>query len=1125
MKKICIILVWICSAFVCYAQVTDDFSDGDLINNPTWTPDNTNNWTVANNQLRSNSATASSSFFITTPSSKATNAQWEFNAQLQFNTSGANFVDVYLVSEQANLLSSTNNGYFVRIGGTPDEISLYKITAGAASILINGVDGITNRSNNTLRVKVIRDENNTWSLEHDATGGTNYMLEGTAFDNSFLTSSYFGIRVLQSTSSFFNRHFFDDIYGGDIITEKNPPILSSLQVLSSTQLSLLFNEPLEATSAQTLSHYTVSNSIGNPATAELQPDQKTVLLTFPTPFTNGVTHVLDISNVQDLVGNTIVPVSQSFLFFQAMPVNAKDIILTEIFADPSPQVGLPEAEFVEIFNRSAHPIDVKDWKFSDGTSITTLGSTIILPNQHWIICSNTNAPLFGIPENTLGVSNFPTLNNSAESLTLKTNTGLLMDSLNYSLAWYRDQDKQEGGWALELIDINNTCAEEENWAASINPLGGTPGKINSINGSNADIVGPKLTGISVVNSTELIATFDERLEKNLSNVSFIIDPLIGIASATFVSTSYRQIKLLLANKLEIGRTYTLEVKDLRDCTGNTIQAAFSKADFFLPASATPGDLMITEIFADPNPQVGLPEAEFIEIYNRSKNPIDLNGLKFSDETSTTTLPTQIILPNQYWIICPSASASSFSSNILGISNFPSLNNSGESLTLKTPDGLLIDSLNYSISWYRDDDKQDGGWTLELIDINNPCGEEDNWIASEDPKGGTPGKTNSVSANKPDLTGPKLRSVSVTKPNELLLHFDETLEKPLTTVAFNFTPSLEIVSSSFTSLSLREIKLVLLQDLNPRQLYQLEITNLRDCNGNFIQDDFNQLTFALPETAQPGDLLINEILFNPRQGGVDFVEIYNNSPKYINLKNWSLANREEDVFTNTKVITDNDYILSPQEYLVFTPDGIVIQNQYPNSIEKNLFNVSLPSMSDDEGSIAVLSEDGIAIDYFLYNDGFHSPLLKDKEGVSLERISLLEPTNNPGNWKSANAAAGYATPGYLNGNARPENLIDENAVRIEPEIFSPILPGQDFARINYRFDQSALAANIKIVDQQGRLIKEIANNETLAFEGFYRWDGDRDDGSKARRGYYFVWFEVFNLDGIVTTYRKRVVIGQ
>jgi Lamin Tail Domain/Bacterial Ig-like domain len=1127
MKKICIILSLICSAYVCYAQVTDDFSDGDLTNNPTWTADNTNNWTVVNGQLRSNSATTSSSFYVSTPSAQATAAQWDFFVQLQFNTSGANFVDVYLMSEQADLLSSANNGYFVRIGGTPDEISLYKITAGVASLLINGTDGVTNRSNNLLRIKVKREATNSWSLERDALGGTDYILEGTATDNTFSTSNFFGIRIQQSTATFFNKHFFDEIYAGDIVVEKDPPVLNDLKVLSNTQLSLLFNEPLNITSAQTTSHYKISNNTGNPTLAELQNDEKTVLLTFSPPFTNGITQSLDIAGVLDLAGNNIVPISKLFLFFQPMPVNSKDIILTEIFADPSPQVKLPEAEFIEIYNRSTNPVDLSGWNFSDGSSIATLPAQIILPGQHWILCATASVASFIPFGNTLGLSNFPTLNNAGESLTLKTNTGLLIDSLSYSLASYRDENKKEGGWTLELINPNKLCIGEDNWTASTDLSGGTPGKVNAVNDITPDLVGPKLLAITEISSNELLLTFDERLAKDIAVSSFTISPSIAVFSASFTSSALNQIKLSLSTKLQASQNYTIEINDLRDCSGNIIQAAHSKADFELPLPAAFRDILITEIFPDPSPQIGLSEAEFIEIYNRSSNPIELKGWKFSDGSSVATFPSQIIAPKQYWIICATANMTLFSSsaNLLGISNFPTLNNSGESLTLTNSTGLLIDSLNYSLEWYRDKDKQEGGWTLELIDTNNPCGEEDNWMASEDPKGGTPGKANSVNANKPDLAGPKLLSVSVVKPNEMLLRFDEKLEKPLNTVVFKITPQLELAISSFTSLSLREIKLVLLKDLSARQLYQLEISNLRDCNGNFIQAEFNKISFALPEAAEPGDLLINEILFNPRSGGVDFVEIINTSSRYINLKNWSLANREEEVFTNLKLITDTDYILSPQDYLVFASDGSAIKNQYPNSIEKYLFNASLPSMSDDEGSIAILSDERVAIDYFMYEDGYHSPLLKDKEGVSLERISLAEPTNNPQNWKSANAAAGYATPGYLNSNSRLENSIDENAVHIEPEIFSPAIPGQDFAQINYRFDQSALAANIKIVDHQGRLIKEIANNETLAFEGFYRWDGDRDDGSKARMGYYFVWFEVFDLSGMVKTYRKRVVIGR
>src|SRR5262245_45473762 len=115
------------NAYVCTAQFTDNFSDGDLSSNPVWSSDNMANWTVVGSQLRSNSATASSSFSIVTPSSTATDAQWEFFVNLQFNTSSTNYVDVFLMSELADLTAAGNNGYFVRIGGTPDEISLYKL--------------------------------------------------------------------------------------------------------------------------------------------------------------------------------------------------------------------------------------------------------------------------------------------------------------------------------------------------------------------------------------------------------------------------------------------------------------------------------------------------------------------------------------------------------------------------------------------------------------------------------------------------------------------------------------------------------------------------------------------------------------------------------------------------------------------------------------------------------------------------------------------------------------------------------------------------------------------------------------------------------------------------------------
>jgi hypothetical protein len=269
----------------------------------------------------------------------------------------------------------------------------------------------------------------------------------------------------------------------------------------------------------------------------------------------------------------------------------------------------------------------------------------------------------------------------------------------------------------------------------------------------------------------------------------------------------------------------------------------------------------------------------------------LAGWKLSDGTSTATFSKKIILPNQYWIICSTSNASLYSGygNVIGVGNFPTLNNSSDKITFRDSNGKTIDSIAYNLDWYHDTDKQDGGWSVEIIDINNFCSEVENWVASEDPSGGTPGKQNSVNANKPDLAGPQLLSFSLQSSTSLKLFFNEKLEKDLSASVFESIPQISISNKSFVDSSLREVIIELAQPLEFRTRYTLSASNLYDCSGNIIQPDFSQVSFMLPEAADSLDVIVNEVLFNPKTGGVDFVEIYNQSPKYINLKNWKLGN--------------------------------------------------------------------------------------------------------------------------------------------------------------------------------------------------------------------------------------------
>lgn len=535
------------------------------------------------------------------------------------------------------------------------------------------------------------------------------------------------------------------------------------------------------------------------------------------------------------------------------------------------------------------------------------------------------------------------------------------------------------------------------------------------------------------------------------------------------------------------------------------------------------DIIFNEILPDPTPRVGLPEVEYIELFNRSDHDINLKAWKIKDTGSSFVFPEFVLTSGGYVIVSANSALFSVYGPSVGSKNIPSLNNDSDVLTLIDSSGVLIDSLHYYNSWYANG-YRDGGWSLELIDPMNTCSAEGNWDVSEAGDGGTPGTVNSVLASKPDITGPVLLSVVPLDATKLQLTFDEQLTNVIPDAAsFRFEPPIPVNDVGFPGVALNVMQISLNQSLQPKTSYQIHVSNLYDCAGNEIQTDRSALNFGLPEHAIPGDVVVNELLFNPKPGGVDFVELFNASDKFINLQNWSLASVEDGVIGDRHKIKDSNFLLNPYDYFVLTEDVNILMSGYSNGNEERIFQGSLPKMNDDAGSIGVLDAADSVIDHFEYTEDMQSIFLKNPEGVSLERISPVAPSSNIKNWSSASSNSGFATPGYENSNLVAVVPVSDDVISAEPSSFIPVSGQPAFTRIHYNFGQTGYVANVTILDERGRIIKHVTSNAFLGTEGYLRWDGDRDDGYRARTGYYLIHVEIFDANGTTKTFNEGISV--
>lgn len=731
-------------SFLTRAQFSDDFSDGDFTMDPTWSGTTDNFEITADFILHLNAPEEADTSYLSTPSTLIDDVTWDFWLKMEFNPSSSNLTRFYLVADQENLKEALN-GYFVMVGNTPDEISLYRQDGLTITKIIDGTDGTVDASEVNVRVRVNRDALGNWELFHDNTGGFTFVSEGSVLDNTYTTTDFSGV-LCKYTSSRADKFYFDDI--GVPYEDAVSPTIEDLFIISDTEIDVVFSEPVELSSAETTGNYLLDNGIGNPISAILDGDNPALVhLVFSSEFESGLTYLLTIENVEDLAGNPVVdPTAESFIYFNYVPALENDVIFTEFLIDPSPVVGLPEVEYIEIYNRSETYFDLTEWTLNDNTTFATLGSYLLAPDQYVVLCGEDEGVLFGI-ENYLEVSSLPTLTNSEDYLVLRDSAGVLLDSVYYKQSWYNDPDKDDGGWSLERKHLDAPCSGQNNWSASAHMTGGTPGEQNSVWTDEDDILAPTIINYTVSDEGLITLYFDEPLDTSI-DLSLSFDPAVDEFDGSFLDLASYEIATV---GIEANIIYQLQITTGADCWGNELN---SSIQFGIAGDAEVGDIILNEVLF--NPQTG--GSDYVELVNISSKIIDLHELYIANWSDSIANFEQInsqqflLFPDEYVVLSEDTNAVIDDFLVYGIGRFietdlPTFPNDSGTVFLMGPDSLLLDYFHYDEDYHYPLLNSVDGKSLERISFGGGMNNPNNWhTASENVNWGTPGYLNSQFAS-------------------------------------------------------------------------------------------------------------------------------------------------------------------------------------------------------------------------------------------------------------------------------------------------------------------------------------------------------------------------------------------
>lgn len=769
------------------------------------------------------------------------------------------------------------------------------------------------------------------------------------------------------------------------------------------------------------------------------------------------------------------------IFAQPAKNNGSTIILSEImFAAPS-----GDNEFIELYNTSnTENVDLRNFQLryykSSADIISDAGEGTILKPQSFAVIFEGDYDFSGgiykdlIPDKALVLKISDKAFGSSGMSNSSDRTIRLLNPSGEKIEEYTYTSNNSKGISDEKISLNDNTSET-NWKNSM-AHNGTPGFRNSVTPINFDpgiskfftdktfgITGNKIRLLTIIKNfgTKNTGSFQFNIyrDKNDDSTGQPGESLIKYSIASMAagdSISYQ------FSTLDFAEGENLFIAKLQSTSDeNLLNNKFFLNITGVKVNEVRNDLVINEIMYAPDS----PSPEWVEIFNKSEKEINLSGYNIADNSDTLRVLNnlQILKPKEYFVFSTDSSITDLYNIPSGFSaaGLPTLNNSGDKIILMDSLYRVIDSLEYSPAWGGSEGK-----SLERIYPDSNSTAAENWSSSNDFLRATPGKINSVTKKDFDIECVKI----LFTPENPVIGENVGLSAKIKNTGKN---AVDFSLNLFEDTDGDSIKNDLLDNLANQFIqegdsaiinFNYKIEGIQKSHA-FIaeiaseadQDTSNNKIYkSITPGHKQNSVLINEIMYDPAQGESEWVELFNNTGKNIDISNWGIVNLlPSPTFTSLGKYASE---FSPGEFIVVASDSSFLLSH--QEIKSKIIIADFGSLNNSEDGLELVDNKKTEIDSLVYNSEWGGG-----KGFSLERIKYSGKSNDSANWRTS-LNKSKSTPALENSVLQIKTY-NKNSIVINEIMFDPSTDNSEFIEFFNTTDSTIDSGGWTISNEQNK----------------------------------------------------------